>query len=126
MNSANAADQTNAYLNYNDVSQDLAQRALELALVVGRYRARRAARPLRGVQKTAACVAKLESSHLVGGGTMKTLLAALVFVCATAVQAQTFPTRPVTIIIPYPPGGLIVTRDQLAVDRHPPAIVNER
>jgi tripartite-type tricarboxylate transporter receptor subunit TctC len=38
---------------------------------------------------------------------MKALLAAIAFVCATAVQAQTFPTRPVTIIIPYPPGGLI-------------------
>ena len=23
------------------------------------------------------------------------------------VQAQTFPNRPVTIIVPYPPGGLI-------------------
>jgi tripartite-type tricarboxylate transporter receptor subunit TctC len=24
-----------------------------------------------------------------------------------AAQAQTFPTRPITIVVPYPPGGLI-------------------
>jgi len=38
---------------------------------------------------------------------MKILLAALAFAFATSVQAQTFPSRPVTIIVPYPPGGLI-------------------
>ena len=38
---------------------------------------------------------------------MKALLAAIAFVCATAVQAQTFPNRPITIVVPYPPGGLI-------------------
>ena len=42
---------------------------------------------------------------------MRTLIAVLAFACATAfataAQAQTFPSRPVTIIIPYPPGGLI-------------------
>jgi tripartite-type tricarboxylate transporter receptor subunit TctC len=37
---------------------------------------------------------------------MRILLAALLFTCAAA-QAQTFPSRPVTIIVPYPPGGLI-------------------
>jgi tripartite-type tricarboxylate transporter receptor subunit TctC len=35
------------------------------------------------------------------------LFAALAFACATLAQAQGFPNRPVTIIIPYPPGGLI-------------------
>ena len=38
---------------------------------------------------------------------MKILLAVLAFACATLAQAQTFPNRPVTIIVPYPPGGLI-------------------
>jgi tripartite-type tricarboxylate transporter receptor subunit TctC len=33
-------------------------------------------------------------------------LTALLFFACTA-QAQTFPTRPVTIVVPYPPGGLI-------------------
>jgi tripartite-type tricarboxylate transporter receptor subunit TctC len=37
---------------------------------------------------------------------MRFLLAALLFTCTIA-QAQTFPSRPVTIIVPYPPGGLI-------------------
>jgi tripartite-type tricarboxylate transporter receptor subunit TctC len=38
---------------------------------------------------------------------MKLLIAALALAFATGAQAQTFPNRPVTIIIPYPPGGLI-------------------
>jgi tripartite-type tricarboxylate transporter receptor subunit TctC len=39
---------------------------------------------------------------------MRTLLATLAFALAAATaQAQTFPSRPVTIIVPYPPGGLI-------------------
>jgi tripartite-type tricarboxylate transporter receptor subunit TctC len=38
---------------------------------------------------------------------MKSLLAAIVLACAATAQAQTFPNRPVTIIVPYPPGGLI-------------------
>jgi tripartite-type tricarboxylate transporter receptor subunit TctC len=36
---------------------------------------------------------------------MRILLAALAFSFATAAQAQTFPSRPVTIIIPYPPAA---------------------
>ena len=35
------------------------------------------------------------------------LAAVLAFTCATALQAQTFPNRPITIVVPYPPGGLI-------------------
>jgi tripartite-type tricarboxylate transporter receptor subunit TctC len=39
---------------------------------------------------------------------MKTLLTAIAFACAAVqAQAQTFPSRPVTIVVPYPPGGLI-------------------
>ena len=38
---------------------------------------------------------------------MRTLIAVLAFACATLAQAQSFPTRPVTIVVPYPPGGLI-------------------
>src|SRR6185436_4564444 len=41
------------------------------------------------------------------GGTMKKiiLLAAAVVAFATTAQAQQFPTRPVTLIVPWPPGG---------------------
>ena len=38
---------------------------------------------------------------------MKKLLAVLAFACAAAAEAQNFPSRPVTIVVPYPPGGLI-------------------
>ena len=38
---------------------------------------------------------------------MRLLLAVLALACAATAQAQTFPTRQVTIIVPYPPGGLI-------------------
>lgn len=38
---------------------------------------------------------------------MRTLVFALLAASAFAVQAQTWPTRQVTIVVPYPPGGLI-------------------
>jgi tripartite-type tricarboxylate transporter receptor subunit TctC len=38
---------------------------------------------------------------------MRILIAALSFAFATLAQAQAFPNRQVTIIVPYPPGGLI-------------------
>ena len=38
---------------------------------------------------------------------MRILLAVLALAFSTLAQAQAFPSRPVTIIIPYPPGGLI-------------------
>jgi len=38
---------------------------------------------------------------------MRKLLAVLAFACVASAQAQTFPSRPVTIVVPYPPGGLI-------------------
>jgi len=38
---------------------------------------------------------------------MRLLLAILTLACATLAQAQAFPNRQVTIIVPYPPGGLI-------------------
>lgn len=38
---------------------------------------------------------------------MKILIAAIAFAFATLAQAQSFPNRPVTIVVPYPPGGLI-------------------
>src|SRR5512144_1095945 len=42
-----------------------------------------------------------------GGATMKLLLAVLAFACSALAQAQAFPNRPVNIVVPYPPGGLI-------------------
>src|SRR5262249_2466005 len=49
--------------------------------------------------------------QLIGGGSMRNPLAAiaalLLFACACAAQAQTFPSKPVTIVVPYPHGGLI-------------------
>jgi tripartite-type tricarboxylate transporter receptor subunit TctC len=38
---------------------------------------------------------------------MRILIAVFALALATLAQAQTFPSRPVTIIVPYPPGGLI-------------------
>ena len=39
---------------------------------------------------------------------MKKFLAVLALLCAAIqAEAQTFPNRPVTIVVPYPPGGLI-------------------
>ena len=38
---------------------------------------------------------------------MRIFLAVIILACAATAQAQTFPTRAVTIIVPYPPGGLI-------------------
>jgi tripartite-type tricarboxylate transporter receptor subunit TctC len=41
---------------------------------------------------------------------MRTLIAILLFACTACIlpaQAQTFPSRQVTIVVPYPPGGLI-------------------
>jgi tripartite-type tricarboxylate transporter receptor subunit TctC len=38
---------------------------------------------------------------------MRILFAVIAFACATLAQAQAFPSRQVTIIVPYPPGGLI-------------------
>ncbi|HLX79749.1 MAG TPA: tripartite tricarboxylate transporter substrate binding protein [Burkholderiales bacterium] len=38
---------------------------------------------------------------------MRMLFTALALACAAIVHAQNFPSRPVTIVVPYPPGGLI-------------------
>jgi tripartite-type tricarboxylate transporter receptor subunit TctC len=39
---------------------------------------------------------------------MRTVLAAIALACvAFHAQAQTYPSRPVTLVVPYPPGGLI-------------------
>ena len=35
------------------------------------------------------------------------ILLAMAAVATLAAQAQTYPTRPVSIVVPYPPGGLI-------------------
>ena len=38
---------------------------------------------------------------------MRMLFTALALACAAVAHAQNFPSRPVTIVVPYPPGGLI-------------------
>lgn len=47
---------------------------------------------------------------------IKKLLTSLMFATATLANAQDFPTRPVTILVPVPPGGIVDTAARLAGD----------
>jgi tripartite-type tricarboxylate transporter receptor subunit TctC len=44
---------------------------------------------------------------------IKHLLSALVVLCATATLAQDFPNKPITLIVPNPPGGVVDTSARL-------------
>jgi tripartite-type tricarboxylate transporter receptor subunit TctC len=35
----------------------------------------------------------------------KVFLAILLVIAGTGAQAQTYPARPITMVVPYPPGG---------------------
>jgi tripartite-type tricarboxylate transporter receptor subunit TctC len=37
---------------------------------------------------------------------MRTILATLLALIALGAQAQEYPTRPITMIVPFPPGGV--------------------
>jgi tripartite-type tricarboxylate transporter receptor subunit TctC len=50
------------------------------------------------------------------------LTAALAFVAATSAVAQTYPTRPVTVIVPFPPGGSTTIVTRIITDRMADAI----
>src|SRR5579863_10502480 len=74
-------------------------------------------------------------SHLFDGRAIRTGLAllttALASGMATSAAAQTYPTRPITVIVPFPPGGstTIVTRivtDRMADAIGQPFIVDNR
>jgi hypothetical protein len=58
------------------------------------------------------------SVHSSGGGEMRSFAVALAL-CAglTCAQAQTFPTRPVTLIVPFPPGGSTDTAARIIGER---------
>jgi tripartite-type tricarboxylate transporter receptor subunit TctC len=47
----------------------------------------------------------------------KTFLAVVLVVLAAAAQAQTYPTRPITFVVPYPAGGTADLLCRLAADR---------
>src|SRR5262245_63698727 len=55
------------------------------------------------------CFAARGNAHTMGGRAMKTAMIAIVLglvaAAAGAAQAQNFPTRPVTLIVPWPAGG---------------------
>jgi tripartite-type tricarboxylate transporter receptor subunit TctC len=67
--------------------------------------------------------------------TVSSIFAALLLgagmLVSQSLSAQTFPTRPVTIVVPYPPGGLIdlvarIIQQRLGVDLGQPVIVENR
>jgi tripartite-type tricarboxylate transporter receptor subunit TctC len=55
---------------------------------------------------------------------MKTFVITLVLACAAAfgAQAQTFPSRPITLIVPFPPGGSTDTAARIMAERLKPIL----
>src|SRR3954469_7434185 len=54
---------------------------------------------------------------LATGTTMRRLIAIVAAIVATAAGAQGFPTKPVTLICPFPPGGSTDTAARLIAER---------
>src|SRR5438132_11087151 len=48
---------------------------------------------------------------------MKFVAAIALAACAAAVQAQGFPSRPITLVVPFPPGGSTDTAARIIADR---------
>src|SRR6185436_18441835 len=70
------------------------------------------------LRKKSISIGGAPSMHSSGGGEMRSFAAALAlcagFACA---QAQTFPTRPITLIVPFPPGGSTDTAARIIGER---------
>jgi tripartite-type tricarboxylate transporter receptor subunit TctC len=55
-------------------------------------------------------------------GSLAFLTAAIVFGLATVAGAQTYPTRPITLVVPFPPGGSTTIVARIVTDRMAEAI----
>ncbi len=63
--------------------------------------------------------------HCVGKENMKNRIVAIALcaiACIAAAQAQNFPQRPITLIVPFPPGGSTDTAARIIADRMRPAL----
>jgi tripartite-type tricarboxylate transporter receptor subunit TctC len=66
-------------------------------------------------------VSRLTCAHAISGG-LALLTAAIVSGVATVATAQNYPTRPITLVVPFPPGGSTTIVARIVTDRMADAI----